>query len=897
MNILYTIIIYPIQQIIELFYYLIYWIFKNHGLSICGISIAVSVLTLPLYLKADKMQQKERELQKSFKPKIDRIKSTFAGDDQYFLISTFYRQNKYHPIFMVRSSLGLLIQVPFFIAAYSFLSTFNSLSGVNFFIIKDLSKPDGLLSLFGISFNILPILMTIINCFSAFLYSKGFQIREKFQLYLISLIFLVLLYFSPSGLVLYWTMNNLFSLGKNIFQKIKNSKKLIICLLVLTVVIIDLYLIFVHHGKPITRLFITIVATFLFLSIIFIVIFYNKLSIKSSLSPYKISLLYFISIFVLFVLSGIVIPSSLISSSVREFSFIDQYSSPLPFIFNTSLQALGFFVFWPGLLYLLFSVREKIILSFIVSSLCIISLFNTFIIKDKFGFLTTTMTFSEPSQFQGYNFMVILNVFIILLIFSIVLFIFRNKKIKLLYTFQSIVLISLIVYGLVNIGKIQINYSKYKIEKMNNSSLDLSGYIQPVYNLSKNGKNVVLIMADNFVSGFLPNIFKENPRVAEIFTGWKYYPNNISYGNHTLVGSLPIYGGYEYTPEKINKNKNITLLEKQTEAYLLLPRIFYNAGFSVVVTDPPFDNYLETNLGIFKNYPEIITENISGKYTNIWMQKNPEITGIVISDILKRNLLYFSFFRCAPVFVRLYIYDLGDWLSVRDYKDSNGLTKEAIDHYALFDSLTELTNIVDSKENTFLNIYEPLPHNDFILQYPDYTPSSTITDKGPSAFANENFYHVDTASILLLGKWLTYLKNNNVYDNTRIILVSDHGRGNSKKINNIRLPSGQILQSYNSILMFKDFNSKGKLVTDNTFMTNADVPLLLTSDLITKPVNPFTNIELTSDKENGATITTIGALSSRVHTKYLLKIDNNQWLHVNNNIFDSKNWSVINPQF
>ena len=37
-------------------------------------------------------------------------------------------------------------------------------------------------------------------------------------------LFLVLLYDSPSGLVFYWTLNNLFSLVKNIFYKLKNPK-------------------------------------------------------------------------------------------------------------------------------------------------------------------------------------------------------------------------------------------------------------------------------------------------------------------------------------------------------------------------------------------------------------------------------------------------------------------------------------------------------------------------------------------------------------------------------------------------------------------------------------------------------------------------------------------------
>ena len=39
-----------------------------------------------------------------------------------------------------------------------------------------------------------------------------------------ALFFLVFLYTSPSGLVFYWTLNNVFSLGKTIYYKLKNPQ-------------------------------------------------------------------------------------------------------------------------------------------------------------------------------------------------------------------------------------------------------------------------------------------------------------------------------------------------------------------------------------------------------------------------------------------------------------------------------------------------------------------------------------------------------------------------------------------------------------------------------------------------------------------------------------------------
>ena len=263
-NFLYSIIIYPARQIIELCYYLINWFFRNEGLSIIGISIAVGVITLPLYNIAEKHQKNERDIQKILKPKIDKIKAVFSGDERFMLLSVLYRQNHYHPVYILRSSFGLLIQIPFFIAAYSFLSNLNTLTGVSFLFIKNLSSPDNLLFIGNFPVNILPLLMTVINIISSSIYSRGFSQREKIQLYGMAIIFLVLLYSSPSCMVLYWTMNNIFSLGKNIIKSKPNKNKLFIFLFIAIFVFVEIFLLFLHNGKPITRLLIGVSSLILF---------------------------------------------------------------------------------------------------------------------------------------------------------------------------------------------------------------------------------------------------------------------------------------------------------------------------------------------------------------------------------------------------------------------------------------------------------------------------------------------------------------------------------------------------------------------------------------------------------------------------------------------------------
>ena len=80
------------------------------------------------------------------------------------MLQTYYRQNDYSPTNALRGSVSLLLEIPFFMAAYQFLSHLELLQGVGFGPIADLGAPDQLLTLFGHSVNLLPILMTLTFC-------------------------------------------------------------------------------------------------------------------------------------------------------------------------------------------------------------------------------------------------------------------------------------------------------------------------------------------------------------------------------------------------------------------------------------------------------------------------------------------------------------------------------------------------------------------------------------------------------------------------------------------------------------------------------------------------------------------------------------------------------------
>jgi YidC/Oxa1 family membrane protein insertase len=871
-------------------------VFKNPAIALFGVSATVSVLTLPLYFIAEKYQEKERVLQKKLKPKIDKIKAVFSGDEQYMILSTYYKQNNYHPIYAMRSTASLLIQIPFFIAAYSYLSHLEQLQGASFLFLKDLGMPDGILPFGNIHINVLPIFMTLINIVSGVIYTKGMTTKDRIQLYGMSLIFLLLLYNSPAGLVVYWTMNNIFSLSKNIIQKTKHPKTVILAVLFPAVLTVNIFLLFFHPGDLPNRLI-----TSIFVSLTLILPFFHNIAQflgkfffpQDGLHARKLfpSYFYIFSCVIIFLLHGGIVPSALIASSVAEFSFVGSRTTPFPFILNTLQQGAGIFLFWPLAIYMLCSAKQRHILTVIMIILSTVAIGNVFLITENFGFLTPTMTFSEPKPFALIPGAYILNVLIVCIIICTLIIIIFHRKTKIILSVQVIFLVSLLGYGIINTQKIYDEFifvrEQHVVQMLSNAEIDNAG-VMPEYTFSKTGKNVLLIMLDCAVGGYVPYILEEKPKLRELMSGFHWFSNSASFANHTLVGALPIYGGYEYTPVAVNKRDNVSLLNKQKEAYLLLPKIFSDNGYSVTVTDPPFDNHLMSNLAIFAGQPDINAKNLIGRYTMQYLREHQEITVFNITDILDNNLIRFSFFKSAPLFLRPFIYDKGNWLMLNSNTDEQ-ITTLVIDDYAFLDALGEITSFSEAGD-TYTTLYAHLPHNTSFLQAPDYIPVQRVTDKGTSLLSNDARFHLMTASFLLLGKWFNYLKEHNVYDNTRIILVADHGRGSANFPGNISLPNGDLLQAYNPLLMVKDFNAEGDIKEYDTFMTNGDTPLLVLEGLFDNQVNPFTGIPLHADKDNGITIATIGALSTYRHGKNSYNIGRNQWLYVKDNIFDSANW-------
>jgi len=893
MHFLYYIIIFPIEQIIEIVYTLIYKIFEIPGICVMGVSFAVTFLSLPLYVIAEKWQEAERQTINKLKPKTEKIKQVFKGDEQYMILSTYYRQNDYHPIYSLRNSLNTIIQIPFFIAAYHFLSNFSALHGASFLFFTDLGKPDSLINIGGFSINALPVLMTMINCISGAIYTNRLGLRDRLQVYILALVFMILLYNSPAGLVLYWTMNNLLSLVKNVFYKLKNPLKVLYLIIGVFTVIFIVYLLFLNGGALKKRL----IMSFFCLLLLFIPVLkslyirlQNFFLIPLMENDRKRLFLFSVLCVVLTILAGLSIPSSVIASSPGEFSFIDVYKSPLPFILFTFFKFFGLFIFWPFCIYFLFGKKIQSFLTLFFWTMATSALVNNFVFQKNFSVISNTFTFNNSlSALNASKISSLLSILFTLLFFMTFLLLIKNKRIKIINTSLVLLFFSLATLSAYNIFTIQKGYVNFEAHKKTELS-GISG-IQPVFHLSKDKPNIIIIMADQAIGGFVKPIFDEQPVLYDQFEGFTWFPNTVSFAMHTLMGVPPLWGGYEYTPKEMSRRDTIPLVEKHNEALLMLPKILSGIGYKVTVTDPSLANYASINdVSIYDNYENIKAFNTIGRYTDLWYSLNDFETVPVTGVKIKRNALWFSFLKISPPFLRKIIYDDGYYWKIGENPES---IETFINSYAVLDFLPRLT-VYDSEKPSALLITNETTHEMIFLQYPTYTPVRTVTDTGNGEFSDNRYFHVNNAVYMKIGEWLEELKKNQVYDNSRIIIVSDHGHNMNARIADTELAiPNERREAYNPVLLFKDFNSTGKLKTDMSFMTNADVPVLAL-DGVADTINPFTGKSLRENpKSQGLYITTNHLWQPFRHSKRTFNINADQWIFVHNNIFDSNNWEKV----
>ena len=195
-------------------------IVKNWGLAIIILTILINIVLFPLTFKSLKSMKQMQALQ----PKIEALRASHKDNPQKVNkeIMEMYKKYKINPL---GGCLPMLLQMPVFFALYQVLMKSIELRGAPFLWIKDLSQPDRLIAsipMFPNELNILPLLMAVAMFFQQKLStppksassgaSDQMAQQQRMMMFMMPVLFGVLFYKLPSGLVLYWLTNTILTI-------------------------------------------------------------------------------------------------------------------------------------------------------------------------------------------------------------------------------------------------------------------------------------------------------------------------------------------------------------------------------------------------------------------------------------------------------------------------------------------------------------------------------------------------------------------------------------------------------------------------------------------------------------------------------------------------------------
>jgi len=199
----------------------IYSVIPNYGVAIIIMTIFIKILLWPLGTKSYKSMNEMKRVQ----PLMTEIREKYKDDKkkQNAEMMALYKTYKINPM---GGCLPMIMQLPVFFALYKMLYEAIELRHAPFFgWIHDLSAPD---RLFGFGFSIpfmrppygIPV-MTLIMGASMFLQQKmspppGDATQAKIMM-LMPIVFTFIFINFSSGLVLYWLVNNVLSMGQQFY--------------------------------------------------------------------------------------------------------------------------------------------------------------------------------------------------------------------------------------------------------------------------------------------------------------------------------------------------------------------------------------------------------------------------------------------------------------------------------------------------------------------------------------------------------------------------------------------------------------------------------------------------------------------------------------------------------
>lgn len=456
----------------------------------------------------------------------------------------------------------------------------------------------------------------------------------------------------------------------------------------------------------------------------------------------------------------------------------------------------------------------------------------------------------------------------------------------------------LIAVALVNIsmvGAFAPQFAKAQAGNAPQAEGSVQAQAQPL-RFSPTQPNVLIVYLDRFMGSYIESLMQSEPGLSDRLRGFTWFPRTLAAGHNSVAGVHPMLGGYDYMPLAMNARGDL-LRDQSLEAFSILPYNFASKGYRVNLLSPRGMGFtMEGDCSLMR----VEGVNCTHFPKSVAATRAKQM-GFPLSPLPKSGytdlLSLLAAMRGTPYLLKEAIHEKGPWEPFMG-QSMNTTFRE----WAQLQALEELSR-TDGVEPNWNYVHSLLPHDPYYLgenclplREPFKVSDDEVRRRGHRSLFSLQHAIAARCSLLRVADYFDFLQRAGVYDNTKIVIVSDHGIVGPVEDRSSRAVAGGTTDAQyvasRSVLLVKERNATGALKISEEFMPNAEMPRIVCEE-IGGCVNPYLdNRPIVADgRDDPFYVSDVpAAFSAQQPTKFTIR---EQRVLKGKDPFDARGWAML----
>ncbi len=254
--------------------------------------------------------------------------------------------------------------------------------------------------------------------------------------------------------------------------------------------------------------------------------------------------------------------------------------------------------------------------------------------------------------------------------------------------------------------------------------------------------NALVVLMDTMASDVFEQVLESHPDLKAKFDGFTFFPDTVGAAPTTYLSMPAIHSGRTF-----NNDKPLSEYFDDSVANHSVFSKVAEAGYKSIAVEP--------------------IQNICPQHLTCFSTKQALRNARTEAHDSSYSILDAVIFRVAPLGLKAAVYNQGEWL-LQKWNQDPRFVQRAIAHDSFMHEMADAVTI-DSKEPTLKFLHLQTTHPPYI-----YEDGCKYAGRELPA-TRENFAEQVKCSLIGFGRVLDKLKALDVYNNTAIILLADHG--------------------------------------------------------------------------------------------------------------------------